>query len=110
MEEPILNAHNKTENPPSHSAEHILKTIDMFAGSQSPDNRYLRRIVAGQDLSSCGAHILGVVTAKLVRTLVRIRALRRFWPTSVPFWTSLLRIMQLTNPLDTLLASFLFPA
>lgn len=45
MEEPVLNAHNKDEFPPAHTAEHILNRtmVNMFGCSRSRINHIERK-------------------------------------------------------------------
>ena len=71
MEEPILNAHNKEEYPPMHTAEHILNgTIEFMPREQAADIVDLSklpedasetlRIVRVGDYDACaciGAHV-----------------------------------------------------
>lgn len=56
MEEPVLNAHNKDEFPPAHTAEHILNRtmVNMFGCSRSRINHIERKkSKCNYDLTAC---------------------------------------------------------
>lgn len=56
MEEPVLNAHNKDEFPPAHTAEHILNRtmVNMFGCSRSRINHIERKkSKCNYDLTVC---------------------------------------------------------
>lgn len=56
MEEPILNAHNKSEHEPSHTAEHLLnQTMVRMFGCERSKNAHIERKKSkiNFDLSQC---------------------------------------------------------